>query len=86
LEIPTIGIGAVGCDGQSWSPRFVGFVRPIYAKIARRYADIHGEMKRAFAAYKSDVEAKAFPEEQTIEMSDDEWGCSFESLEKMDQV
>jgi 3-methyl-2-oxobutanoate hydroxymethyltransferase len=89
LEIPTIGIGAgVGCDGQVLVTHdLLGLFDRFTPKFARRYADIHGEMKRAFAAYKSDVEEKAFPgEEQTIEMSEEEWGMFIRELEKMDQL
>jgi 3-methyl-2-oxobutanoate hydroxymethyltransferase len=63
VPIPTIGIGAgPACDGQvlvmhdllgldpGWAPRFV-----------RRYAQLGGEIERAFAAYAADVRAGRFP-------------------------
>jgi len=88
LEIPTIGIGAgAGCDGQVLVTHdLLGLFDRFTPKFARKYADIHGEMKRAFAAYKNDVETKVFPGDgQTIEMSDEEWGMFTHELEKMDQ-
>ena len=88
LEIPNIGIGAgAGCDGQVLVTHdLLGLFDRFTPKFARKYADIHGEMKRAFAAYKNDVETKVFPGDgQTIKMSDEEWGMFTHELEKMDQ-
>lgn len=70
LRIPTIGIGAgAGCSGQvqvvtdllgytEWTPRH-----------ARKYADLHGTILGAAAAYRADVEAGTFPgEAETVGM------------------
>ncbi len=62
VPIPTIGIGAgPDCDGQvlvvhdllGWAVRV--------PKHARQYANLAAEMRRAFAAYKRDVQAGTFP-------------------------
>lgn len=65
LEIPTIGIGAgPDCDGQvlvindvlgleEWSPSF-----------SRQFGDVRGEMERAVAAFREEVESGAFPAEE----------------------
>ncbi len=76
LEIPTIGIGAgPGCDGQVLVTHdLLGLFDRFTPRFARKYADLHAEMGRAFAAFKEDVEQKRFPApEHTIEMPDDEW-------------
>ncbi len=76
LEIPTIGIGAgVGCDGQVLVTHdLLGLFDRFTPRFVKKYADLHGEMKRAFAEYIDDVERRSFPaEEHTIEMTDEEW-------------
>jgi 3-methyl-2-oxobutanoate hydroxymethyltransferase len=76
LSIPTIGIGAgVGCDGQVLVTHdLLGMFDRFTPSFVRRYADLHGEMLRAFRAYKSDVEERRFPaDEHTTEMTDGEW-------------
>lgn len=76
LEIPTIGIGAgVGCDGQVLVTHdLLGLFDRFTPRFVKKYADLQGEMARAFAAYKTEVESLAFPsEEHSVDMSDDEW-------------
>lgn len=76
LEIPTIGIGAgAGCDGQVLVTHdLLGLFDRFTPKFARRYADLHGEMGRAFREFKHDVEAGDFPaEEHSTGMPEEEW-------------
>jgi 3-methyl-2-oxobutanoate hydroxymethyltransferase len=83
LAIPTIGIGAgSGCDGQVLVAHdLLGMFERFTPSFVRKYADLHGEMLRAFRAYKADVEAKAFPaKEHTVDMDDREWEELLRSL------
>jgi 3-methyl-2-oxobutanoate hydroxymethyltransferase len=76
LEIPTIGIGAgFGCDGQVLVTHdILGLYDRFTPKFVKQYADLHAQIGAALAAYKSDVNSRAFPgAEHTIEMPDDEW-------------
>jgi 3-methyl-2-oxobutanoate hydroxymethyltransferase len=76
LSIPTIGIGAgPGCDGQVLVTHdLLGLFDRFTPKFVKKYADLHGEMQRAFNAYVSDVHAGAFPtHEHSVDMKDDEW-------------
>lgn len=76
LEIPTIGIGAgAGCDGQVLvSHDVLGLFERFTPRFVKKYADLHGEMVKAFADYKGDVESGRFPaDEHSIEMPDEEW-------------
>lgn len=76
LEIPTIGIGAgVGCDGQVLVTHdLLGLFDRFTPRFVRRYADLHGTMAQAFAAFRDDVVARRFPtEEHTVEMPDEVW-------------
>ena len=76
LEIPTIGIGAgPGCDGQVLVAHdLLGLFERFTPRFVKKYADLHGEMLRAFQAYKQDVETLAFPaQEHTVEMPEEEW-------------
>jgi len=76
LEIPTIGIGAgAGCDGQVLVTHdLLGLFDRFTPKFVKKYADLHGEMVRAFSEYVAEVEERSFPaEEHTVEMSDEEW-------------
>ena len=78
LEIPTIGIGAgVGCDGQVLVTHDVlGLFDRFTPRFVKKYADLHVEMARAFAAFKADVEAGSFPApEHSVEMPDEEWNA-----------
>jgi 3-methyl-2-oxobutanoate hydroxymethyltransferase len=83
LSIPTIGIGAgAGCDGQVLVAHdLLGMFDRFTPRFVRKYADLHGEMVRAFRAYKSDVEEGSFPaDEHTIDMADEEWDDLLRSL------
>ena len=76
LEIPTVGIGAGGgCDGQVLvTYDLLGLFDRFTPSFVKKYAAIHEEMGRAFAAYKREVEAGAFPAaEHTVEMDEAEW-------------
>ncbi len=83
LSIPTIGIGAgVGCDGQVLVTHdLLGMFPRFTPRFVRQYADLHAEMVKAFGAYRSEVEARAFPtDEHSLTMTDDEWGEMLRSL------
>jgi len=76
LHIPTIGIGAgAGCDGQVLVTHdLLGLFDRFTPKFVKKYADLNGEMQRAFSEYRAEVENGAFPEEQhSVEMPDAEW-------------
>jgi 3-methyl-2-oxobutanoate hydroxymethyltransferase len=76
LEIPTLGIGAgAGCDGQVLVTHdLLGLFERFTPKFVKKYANLHQEMSRAFAAYKSDVESRSFPAaEHSVEMPEEEW-------------
>jgi 3-methyl-2-oxobutanoate hydroxymethyltransferase len=83
LEIPTIGIGAgAGCDGQVLVTHdLLGLFDRFTPRFVKKYADLHGTMAEAFAAYKNDVESRAFPaEEHTVEMPEQEWQLVLETF------
>jgi 3-methyl-2-oxobutanoate hydroxymethyltransferase len=83
LEIPTIGIGAgAGCDGQVLVTHdLLGLFDRFIPRFARKYADLHGEMARAFADYRADVEAGRFPAaEHTTGISEQEWAALLEEI------
>jgi 3-methyl-2-oxobutanoate hydroxymethyltransferase len=63
LQVPTIGIGAgAGCDGQVLvSNDMLGQFTWFTPKHVKRYANLAEEMRKAFAAYKRDVESGDFP-------------------------
>jgi 3-methyl-2-oxobutanoate hydroxymethyltransferase len=89
LEIPTIGIGAgAGCDGQVLVTHdLLGLFDRFTPKFVRKYADLQGEMKKAFAAFIDEVKNGDFPaKEHTVEMPDDEWDVLINDLKsfKMD--
>lgn len=76
LSIPTIGIGAgAGCDGQVLVTHdLLGLFERFTPRFVKKYADFHGEMKRAFGAYIQDVQSRQFPAaEHSVEMSAEEW-------------
>lgn len=83
LDIPTLGIGAgAGCDGQVLVTHdLLGLFERFTPKFVKKYANLAGEMRRAFNEYKTEVKANTFPgPEHTVEMSDDEWQCLEEKL------
>jgi 3-methyl-2-oxobutanoate hydroxymethyltransferase len=63
VAVPTIGIGAgAGCDGQVLvSNDMLGQFTAFVPKHVKRYANLAEEMRRAFAAYKREVESGEFP-------------------------
>lgn len=76
LQIPTIGIGAgAGCDGQVLVTHdLLGLFDRFTPRFVKKYANLHGVLSEAFAAYKVDVKAGSFPgPEHTIDMPDEEW-------------
>jgi 3-methyl-2-oxobutanoate hydroxymethyltransferase len=84
LEIPTIGIGAgPGCDGQVLVLHdLLGLFERFRPRFVKRYADLHAEMAGALAAFRADVEGKAFPApEHTTEMQDSEWKVFLAEIE-----
>jgi len=84
LSIPTIGIGAgVGCDGQVLVTHdLLGLFDRFTPKFVKKYADFHGEMRRAFGEFIQEVETRAFPEAQhSVEMNEDEWGKFMDSAQ-----
>jgi 3-methyl-2-oxobutanoate hydroxymethyltransferase len=76
LSIPTIGIGAgVGCDGQVLVTHdLLGLFDRFTPRFVKKYADLHGEMQRAFREYIADVEGRAFPgEEHSVAIDENQW-------------
>jgi 3-methyl-2-oxobutanoate hydroxymethyltransferase len=76
LSIPTIGIGAgVGCDGQVLVTHdLLGLFDRFTPRFVKKYADFHGEMRRAFGEYLVDVKNRSFPgEEHSVDMEEEEW-------------
>jgi 3-methyl-2-oxobutanoate hydroxymethyltransferase len=76
LEIPTIGIGAgVGCDGQVLVTHdLLGLFDRFTPRFVKKYANLHVEMHRAFAEYKTEVENRSFPAaEHSIDLPEEEW-------------
>ncbi len=83
LNIPTIGIGAgAGCDGQVLVTHdLLGLFDRFTPKFAKKYADLNGEMARAFTRYREEVEQHAFPAaEHAAEMPDEEWSALLADL------
>jgi 3-methyl-2-oxobutanoate hydroxymethyltransferase len=76
LTIPTIGIGAgIHCDGQVLVTHdLLGLFDRFTPKFVKQYAGLHGTLADAFAAFKADIENKAFPaEEHSVAMKDKQW-------------
>ena len=76
LSIPTIGIGAgAGCDGQVLVTHdMLGLFERFTPKFVRKYANLHDEMKKAFAEYIADVQNLQFPAaEHAVVMDEAEW-------------
>ena len=63
LHVPTIGIGAgAGCSGQvQVVTDLLGMSADFTPRHARHYAELHGIIKAAAEAYRSDVTTGAFP-------------------------
>ena len=81
LPIPVYGIGAGQCDGQVMiCSDLLGVFQAFTPKFVKKYADLGGEMKKAFETYIADVQAMQFPaDEHTYSMLDGE----FEKLNGM---
>jgi len=64
LKIPTIGIGAgPHCDGQVLVFHdIVGLFDRFKPKFAKRYANVHADIKKAVEEFKNEVEAGEFPD------------------------
>lgn len=64
-EVPTIGIGAgPGCDGQVLVlTDLLGLREGSYPKLAKPYADLRSEIRRAVLAFRDEVAGGAFPDE-----------------------
>lgn len=85
LAIPTIGIGAgMGCDGQVLVVHdLLGLFDRFTPKFVKKYADLHGEMQRAFGEYVADIQNRSFPAaEHSVEMDDSEWDTLMHELDK----
>ncbi len=83
LSIPTIGIGAgAGCDGQVLVTHdLLGLFDRFTPKFVKKYADLNGEMARAFTQYRTEVEGHSFPAtEHSAEMPDEEWSALLADL------
>jgi 3-methyl-2-oxobutanoate hydroxymethyltransferase len=66
VEAPTIGIGAgPHCDGQVLViTDLLGLGTGSYPKFVKPYADLRAEITRAVTAFKRDVEAGTFPDDE----------------------
>jgi 3-methyl-2-oxobutanoate hydroxymethyltransferase len=66
LTIPTIGIGAgAGCDGQVLVlPDLLGLNDHFRPKFLKRYASLADEVRRAVAAFRDEVRAGTYPDDQ----------------------
>jgi 3-methyl-2-oxobutanoate hydroxymethyltransferase len=76
LSIPTLGIGAgIGCDGQVLVTHdLLGLFDRFTPKFVKKYADLHGDMQRAFLGFIEDVHGRTFPTaEHSVEMETAEW-------------
>jgi 3-methyl-2-oxobutanoate hydroxymethyltransferase len=74
LPIPVYSIGAGDCDGQLMiCSDMLGIFQAFTPKFVKKYAQIGGEMSRAFEAYVADVREGAFPtKEYTYSMLEGE--------------
>lgn len=89
LTIPTIGIGAGrGCDGQVLVMHDVlGLYQNIRPRFVKQYADIAALMEQAFKAYREDVKARRFPEnEHEFAIPDAVWEALSADLNTFEQT
>jgi 3-methyl-2-oxobutanoate hydroxymethyltransferase len=78
VTIPTVGIGAgPGTSGQILVLHdLIGLTVGHSPRFVKRYADVGGDIQRAIAAYKADVESRAFPAaEHSYPMAEEEWAA-----------
>lgn len=83
LEIPTIGIGAgVGCDGQVLVTHdLLGLFDRFTPRFVKKYADLYGELDRAFSEFIDEVDNRTFPaEEHSVTMKESEWEAFLSSV------
>ena len=81
--VAALGIGAgAGCDGQVLVAHdLLGLFDRFTPKFVKQYANLNGEMTRAFHEYIADVQSRAFPAaEHTVEMADAEWDSLLKEL------
>lgn len=66
LVIPTIGIGAgIGCDGQVLVMQdLLGLDDRFKPKFVKRYLELAGTVRDAFAAFARDVRERKFPDDE----------------------
>ena len=86
LDIPTIGIGAgAGCDGQVLVTHdMLGLFDRFTPRFVKKYANLHGDLQRAFGEYITDVENREFPaQEHSVEMKEEEWEAFVESVKNI---
>ena len=88
MLVMSLGSGP-DCDGQYLfsadllgleEPRYPGFAKPYLGPLprhAKRYANLHHDARDAFAAFRADVEAKAFPTPAHSIRADDEVVAAF---------
>jgi 3-methyl-2-oxobutanoate hydroxymethyltransferase len=79
VPVPTIGIGAgQDCDGQVLVAHdMLGLQERIIGRFAKIYAEVGDDIRQAFAAYASEVQAGAFPD------ADHSYGMSPEVLAQL---
>jgi 3-methyl-2-oxobutanoate hydroxymethyltransferase len=66
LTIPTIGIGAgVGCDGQVLVlPDLLGLNDTFRPRFLKRYANLADDVRKAVSAFRDEVRAGTYPDDQ----------------------
>ena len=83
LSIPTIGIGAgIGCDGQVLVTHdLLGLFDRFTPKFVKQYANLHGVMVDAFAAFITEVTERKFPgPEHSVTIKKEEWAALLKEL------
>ena len=77
VRIPTIGIGAgAGTDGQVLVLHDLVGLTAAPPRFAARRAEVGAEIERAAAAFRREVESRAFPgPEHAFSMPEEEWAA-----------